>query len=78
MDRRSFLHAGVLGSFGAGLARADQKFYESNEGPAKSIIFIYLPGGMAHQETLAPKPLAPLEYRGPLNSIETSVPGIRL
>ena len=78
MDRRSFLHAGVLGSFGAGLARADQKFYESNEGPAKSIIFIYLPGGMAHQETLDPKPLAPLEYRGPLNSIETSVPGIRL
>ena len=78
MDRRSFLHAGVLGSFGAGLARADQKFYESNEGPAKSIIFIYLPGGMAQQETLDPKPLAPLEYRGPLNSIETSVPGIRL
>ena len=78
MDRRSFLHAGILSGFGVCFARADQKFYESNEGPAKSVIFIYLPGGMAHQETLDPKPFAPLEYRGPLNSIETNVPGIRL
>jgi len=78
MKRRSFLQAGILGSFGASLARADQKHYDSKEGPAKSIIFIYLPGGMAHQETFDPKPFAPLEYRGPLGSIETNVPGIRL
>ena len=78
MRRRNFLHAGILGSFGLSLARADQKFYESKDGPAKSVIFIYLPGGMAHQETLDPKPFAPLEYRGPLGSIETNVLGIRL
>ena len=78
MDRRSFLHAGILGSFGASLAMADQKHYDSKEGPAKSVIFIYLPGGMAHQETFDPKPFAPLEYRGPLGSIDTNVPGIRL
>ena len=78
MKRRSFLQAGILGSFGASLARADQKHYDSKDGPAKSIIFIYLPGGMAHQETFDPKPFAPLEYRGPLGSIETNVPGIRL
>jgi len=78
MKRRHFLHAGILGSFGLSLARGDQKFYESKEGPAKSVIFIYLPGGMAHQETLDPKPFAPLEYRGPLGSIDTNVPGIRL
>ena len=78
MKRRAFLQAGILGSFGASLARADQKHYDSKEGPAKSIIFIYLPGGMAHQETFDPKPFAPLEYRGPLGSIETNVPGIRL
>jgi len=78
MNRRSFLHGGILGAFGASLATADQKFYESKEGPAKSIIFIYLPGGMAHQETLDPKPFAPLEYRGPLGNIETNVPGTRL
>ena len=78
MKRRSFLQAGILSGLGLPFAIADQKFYESKEGPAKSVIFIYLPGGMAHQETLDPKPFAPLEYRGPLNSIETNVPGIRL
>ncbi len=78
MKRRSFLHAGILSSFGLSLARADQKFYESREGPAKSVIFIYLPGGMAHQESFDPKPFAPLEYRGPMNSIKTAVPGTRL
>lgn len=78
MLRRSFLQAGVLGGLGISFARGDQKFYESKEGPAKSVIFIYLPGGMAHQETLDPKPFAPLEYRGPLGSIETNVPGTRL
>ena len=78
MRRRNFLNAGILGGFGLSLARADQKFYESKEGPAKSVIFIYLPGGSAHQETWDPKPFAPLEYRGPMSSIQTSVAGVRL
>ena len=84
--RRSFIHVGMAGGIGLGLsdffrirkAQADQKFYESVEGPAKSVIYIYLPGGSAHQETFDPKPLSPLEYRGPMASIETNVPGIRL
>jgi hypothetical protein len=33
---------------------------------------------MAHQETFDPKPFAPVEYRGPLGSIETNVSGIRM
>ena len=78
MRRRNFLNAGILGGFGLSLARADQKFYESKEGPAKSVIFIYLPGGSAHQETWDPKPFAPLEYRGPMSSIQTNVAGVRL
>ena len=86
IGRRSFLQVGFLGGLGISLsdyfrmqeAQGDQKFYESVEGPAKSVIFISLPGGMAHQETFDPKPFAPLEYRGPMSSIETVVPGIRL
>ena len=58
-------------------AQADQKHYESKEGTAKSVIFIFLPGGMAHQESFDPKPYAPLEYRGPMGSIETNVTGVR-
>jgi len=43
---------------------------------AKSIINIYLPGGYAHQETWDPKPYAPVEYRGPMGSINTKVDGL--
>ena len=83
-SRRSFLHVGFCGGIGLTLAQyfqlrqsqADIKNYESKEGTAKSVIFIFLPGGMAHQESFDPKPYAPIEYRGPMNSIETSVPGV--
>ncbi|MEX0726334.1 MAG: DUF1501 domain-containing protein [Planctomycetaceae bacterium] len=82
--RRDFLHVGYVGGIGLTLdhflraksAQADIKDYESKEGTAKSVIFIYLPGGSAHQETWDPKPYAPVEYRGPMNSIETSMPGV--
>lgn len=83
--RREFLRVGVLGGLGISLAdmlryeaQAGQKFYESKEGTAKSVIFIFLPGGMAHQESFDPKPYAPVEYRGPMSSIETNVAGVRV
>ncbi|HUG68323.1 MAG TPA: DUF1501 domain-containing protein [Pirellulaceae bacterium] len=86
MRRRDFLHVGFAGGIGLTLAdffrikeaQADQKFYETKEGPAKSVIFIYMPGGMCHQETFDPKPFAPIEYRGPMNSIDTAVEGVRI
>lgn len=82
-SRRDFLHVGVVGGLGLSLAdffrmeqaQAEQKHYESKEGPAKSVIFIYMPGGMCHQETFDPKPFAPIEYRGPMGSIQTNVEG---
>ena len=58
-------------------AMADQKHYKSVEGTAKSVIFIFLAGGIAQQESWDPKPFAPLEYRGPMDSIETNVAGVR-
>ena len=45
------------------------------EAKAQSVIYIYLPGGMAHQESFGPKPLAPVEYRGPLGTVKTKIPG---
>jgi hypothetical protein len=84
--RRGFLKAGFAGGIGLSLAdffamksaQADLKQYDNFEGTAKNVIFIYLPGGAAHQETWDPKPYAPVEYRGPMNSIETNVSGIRI
>ncbi|MFO0067665.1 MAG: DUF1501 domain-containing protein, partial [Pirellulaceae bacterium] len=85
-ERRGFLTVGALGGLGLSLgdyfrmqqARADIKNYESKEGVAKSVIYIFLPGGMAHQETFDPKPFAPVEYRGPLGSIDTNVTGVKV
>ena len=84
LSRRGFLTVGTVGSFTladyfrAREARAEIKDYPSVEGPAKSVIFIFMPGGIAHQETFDPKPYAPVEYRGPLGSIDTNVSGIRI
>ena len=84
-SRRDVLCVGFLSGLGLSLdqflrlraARAEQKHYESKEGPCKSVINIFLPGGMAHQDTFDPKPYSPLEYRGELKSIETKIPGER-
>ena len=84
LSRRNLLTVGAVGGltltnfFRLQRAHADQKNYESIEGTAKSVIFIFLPGGMAQQESFDPKPYAPLEYRGPLNSVKTSLTGIRI
>src|SRR5262245_51612825 len=84
-QRRDFLQIGVIGGLGLTLgdffrrqARADIKFYESKEGSAKSVIYIFLPGGMAHQESFDPKPYAPIEYRGPNGVVQTNVDGVLL
>jgi hypothetical protein len=53
-------------------ARAEQKNYDFIEAKAKSVIHIYLPGGVAHQETFDPKPYAPIEYRGEFKAIPTN------
>jgi len=83
--RRDFIRVGVVGALGLTLgdyltmqSRADQKFFQSKEGVAKSVIQIVLPGGMAHQESWDPKPEAPLEYRGPFGVAKTKLSGVVL
>ena len=78
-SRRGFLAAGTLGSLGLSLpellmreAVAEQKHYDFVEAKAKSVIHIYLPGGMAHQESFDPKPYSPMEYRGEMRTIKTN------
>ena len=85
LSRRGFMHVGVCGALGLTLsdffkikAQAEMKQYASVEGKAKSIIHIFLPGGMAQQESWDPKPFAPPEYRGPLGHINTNVDGIQI
>src|SRR6476659_2824250 len=85
-NRRDFLTVGALAGAGLTLAdflrlesaaKADQKHYDFIEAKAKSVIHIYLPGGCAHQETWDPHPFAPIEYRGPLGTVDTVIPGVK-
>jgi uncharacterized protein (DUF1501 family) len=85
-SRRSFLHVGYLGAVGLTLdqffrlqtTKANDGYYQppSKEGKTKSVIQIFMPGGMAHQESFDPKPNAPIEYRGEMGSIPTKLPGV--
>ena len=52
-------------------------FANARPEPAKSLIVVYLSGGLAHQDSFDPKPKAPPEIRGEFSSIQTQLPGIR-
>lgn len=78
MNRRDFICSGLVG--GLGLTMGDilkLQAQSENNAKAQSIIHIYLPGGAAAQETWDPHPLAPSEYRGPLQAINTVLPGVQ-
>ena len=80
MLRRNFIKASSLAGLGLSIPNTLQLLANeqtSGNGKAQSVIYIYLPGGYAAQETFDPKPLAPVEYRGPIDSIETKIPGER-
>ncbi len=78
-SRRNFMTVGALSGLGLTLgdffrmreAHADQKSYDFIPAKAESVIHIFLPGGMAHQESFDPKPYSPLEYRGEMGTIKT-------
>ena len=85
--RRDLLQVGTLGALGLSLpqflrmeaeAAAAGPQISALKGQAKSVIHIYLPGGMAHQESWDPKPFSSAEYRGPYRSLKTPVPGMEV
>jgi hypothetical protein len=83
LSRRSFLRVGALGFGGlgfGGLNVAQLLAAEANAGNGsshKSVIMVYLSGGIAHQDTVDLKPDAPQEVRGEFKPIATRVPGIQ-
>ncbi|MFO0840809.1 MAG: DUF1501 domain-containing protein [Gemmataceae bacterium] len=75
ISRRSFLQVGGLALGGLTLPhllRAEQDRGRSH----RSVIMVYLTGGLAHQDTVDLKPNAPAEVRGEFKPIATSVPGV--
>jgi hypothetical protein len=86
-SRREFMYVGLIGGLGLSLgdflkARAfgsevamPGATLNLPEGKAKSVIHIFLPGGISSHEWLDPKPEAPIEYRGPFGTIKTNLDG---
>ena len=87
VNRRHFVRAGGLTALGLGMydffqlqrAMASRPASTSKTAAkAKSCILVWLDGGASHLDTFDPKPGAPSEVRGPFNSIDTRLAGIRL
>jgi hypothetical protein len=79
LSRRSFLQIGGLALGGLtlpDLLRAEDRAKTGRT--QRSVIMVYLSGGLAHQDTFDLKPKAPAEVRGEFKPIATSVPGVQI
>jgi hypothetical protein len=81
LTRRETLKAGALsalGGFGLPEYLAASDAGLTHDGPAKSVILLYLLGGAATQDMWDLKPHAPQEVRSQFQPIATSAPGIEV
>lgn len=84
ISRRDWLTVGALAPLGLTLSGWDSvkanpgKSSAAGFGQAKRCLLLYLWGSPSQLDTFDPKPDAPLEIRGNLNSIPTCIPGNRI
>ena len=81
VSRRAMLRAGGLAALGVvpGLSKALRaESHRRADAPAKRCILLFLLGGPPQHSTWDPKPDAPEEVRGEIDSIATCVPGVRI
>ena len=85
IDRRTVLRAGAVGLAGIGLPQlaAWDEATEGSKGStparrARSVIYIFLSGGLAQHDSFDLKPEAKKEVRGPFRSIPTQTPGLQI
>jgi hypothetical protein len=77
LSRRDLLQAGALGLMGLSLAELNALQAEASR-PARrqrSVIYIFLSGGLSQHESFDPKPDAPDMIRGEFDPIRTRTPG---
>jgi uncharacterized protein (DUF1501 family) len=84
VSRRFALQAGAVGLLGLGtdhlgaLREADASAESARNAPARSVIFIFLSGGLAQHDSFDPKPDAPEGIRGEFRPIATQTPGVHI
>lgn len=82
ISRRSLLQAGAIGSLGLSLpqlARIQaEDAVKAAGGQAKSVLFIFLSGGLSQLDSFDMKPEGPSAYRGEFRPVASSAPGIEV
>jgi Protein of unknown function (DUF1501) len=78
VTRRSFLQVGALAMGGLSLPSILQAEQQAGTRSHKSIIMVYLSGGLSHHDSFDMKPDATDEVRGEFRPIATKVPGIQI
>src|SRR4051794_29341630 len=82
LSRRTALQAGTIGLLGLGMNHlASLRALAAPavpRGKARSIIYIFLSGGLTQLDSFDLKPDAPPEIRGEFQTIATRTPGIRI
>jgi hypothetical protein len=80
VSRRDFLRIGALGGLGLtlpGLLQAEAR-EAGRPARARSVVLVYLGGGLSQHDSFDPKPEAPPEVRGKYTTVATSVAGLRI
>src|SRR4051812_26476055 len=80
VSRRDFLRVGAVGALGLslpGLLRVEAALPKKKT-RAKSVLLIYLGGGLSHHDSFDLKPEAPEEVRGKYRGISSNVPGTQV
>lgn len=84
LHRRTALQAGSIGLLGLGMNHVDDLTgvaapgNSSVTGRAKSVVFIFLSGGLTQHDSFDPKPDAPDTIRGEFSPIATQTPGLQI
>ena len=76
-NRRDFLRVGSLSIAATALPGLGAETIRELRPKAKSVIFLWMGGGVTHIDSFDPKPHAPEEIRGTLGDIATNLPGVR-
>ncbi|MDP6442587.1 MAG: DUF1501 domain-containing protein, partial [Pirellulaceae bacterium] len=76
LNRRATLKGAAAGA--AGMAGLSGATADAAPRQAKSVIFVFLTGGLSHHDTYDMKPDAPPEIRGEFKPVATKTPGIQI
>jgi hypothetical protein len=77
LNRRDVLRLGGLGVAAAILPTPLRSAERKPGATARSVIVLWMAGGVTHIDSFDPKPDAPAEIRGTLRAIQTPLPGVR-